>query len=358
MARTKQRVIKHDMGAEPTKIVTQSDLIRAYQWYNYEYTIKQGRKFLTAYAKKNLTKKEQALLESLKDSQVSPTVLWQARMIEQGTLPQDSKAFFAAKLLEMVEAAKGEKPKVVIASIKKPAVQDRIRAQVSEWIANIEDEIDLLGDKVKTEFSPYAFLQKVEAKPVHINPMVTYYSPIRDEVAEAVAGTDDQLNEAYGYLSKAALKRLLAFYENLISDFERVINNRKVVRKPHKRKVKSADQITKLVKYLPESNEHKIVSVDPEKMVGATQVWLFNVKYNQLSVYNALTGGLTVKGTTLQNFDPDTSLGKRVRKTEEALEAVKKNGKVALRKLIDTFKTKATEGTGRINKDTIIVRVV
>jgi hypothetical protein len=243
-------------------------------------------------------------------------------------------------------------------SDNKTTVQDRIREQASSWIADIEDEIDALGKTVKTIFNPYEFLQTVDAKSVHVNYMLEYYRPQRDEVVEALAGKDAQLNEAYRYLSKAALKRLVDFFETLIADMERVINNKKVTRKPRKAKVKTSDQLTKSVKYLPESNEYKIVSVNPEKLIGANQVWLFNTKYRVLSVYNALDGGLTVKGTTLQNFNIQTSVFKRVRKPEEALQEIQKSGKVALRKLMDTFKTKASEGTGRINKDTIIVRVV
>lgn len=356
MARKKQRVVKHDMGPEPSTMPkTVAELSRAYQWYNYEYTAKQGRKFLESYVKKH--KKEYVgLVGKMKDHQIPTVLMWQARMMELGILPKESAEYFDVRLRAMIP---DEVPVVKpVTSINRPSVQDRIREQVSSWIADIEDEIDQLGTKVKTDFSVYSFLQTVEAKPVHVNPMLAYYRPIRDEVVEALAGKDAQLNEAYSYLSKAALKRLVDFYETLIGDMERIINNKKVVRKPRKPKVKSAGQLTKSVKYLPESNEFKIVSAPPEKLVGASQVWLFNVKYKSLSVYNALTGGIQVKGTSLQNYDPDNSVSKRVRKPGEALQAVQKSGKVALRKLMDTFNTKASEAKGRINKDTIIVRIL
>jgi len=363
MARKKNRTaVKYDMGPEPSKIETVSDLLRAYQWYNYEYTVKQGRKFVTDYVKTSGTpgaKYEASRLNSLKDSDFTTTICWQARMAKNGILPESSLENFKDSLVDLLNRARLSKTKLKkVVSVNKPTVQDRIREQVSSWIADIEDEIDALGTTVKTTFNPYEFLKTVDAKPVHVNYMLEYYRPQRDEVVEALAGKDAQLNEAYRYLSKAALKRLVDFFETLIADMERVINNKKVTRKPRKAKVKTSDQLTKSVKYLPESNEYKIVSVNSEKLIGANQVWLFNTKYRALSVYNALDGGLTVKGTTLQNFNIQTSVVKRVRKPEEALQEIQKSGKVALRKLMDTFKTKASEGTGRINKDTIIVRVV
>ena len=363
MARKKQRsAVKYDMGPEPSKIETVSDLLRAYQWYNYEYTVKQGRKFVTDYVKTSgilSAKHEASILNSLKDSDFTTTICWQARMAKNGILPESSLENFKDSLADLLNRARLSKvkPKKVV-SVDKPTVQDRIREQVSSWIADIEDEIDSLGTTVKTTFNLYEFLQTVDAKPVHVNYMLEYYRPQRDEVVEALAGKDAQLNEAYRYLSKTALKRLVTFYETLISDMERIINNKKVMRKPRKLKVKSSDQLTKSVKYLSESKEYKIVSVPPEKLVGASQAWLFNAKYKTLAVYNALDGGLTVKGTTIQNFDVVSSVVKRVRKPEEALQAVQKSGKVTLRKLMGTFNTKAIEGTGRINKDTIIVRIL
>jgi hypothetical protein len=363
MARKKQRTTqKYDMGPEPIVIQNRVDLLRAYQWYNYEYTVKQGRKFVTEYVRNNFGKfaaREVAKLNTLKDSDFTTTVCWQARLASKGILPDESMENFKDALAKLLDRGRLSKPKKVVkTAVPKPSVQDRIRAQVSAWIADIEDEIDKLGTKVKSDFSLFDFLKTVEAKPVHINKILDYYRPVRDEVVEALAGKDQQLNEAYSYLSKAALKRLVAFYETLISDAERSVINTRAVRKPRKKKVKSGEQLTKNVKYLSESKEHKVTSVSPEKLVGAAQVWLFNVRYNTLTVYNALDGGLTVKGTTLQNFQPDASISKRIRKPDEALNDVLKSGKVALRKLMNQFNTKATEGTGRINKDTLIVRVL
>jgi hypothetical protein len=356
MARKKQRVVKYDMGVEPTKVETQSELIRAYQWYNYEYTVKQGRKFVVDWLKKNRSRSV-TKFNALPDSRVQPTLCWQAKMATNGVLPEDSMTNFIQRLDDHLDY---KAPKVVKAksAIVKPTVQDRIKEQVSSWIADIEDEIDLLGTKVQLNFNTYEFLTLVEAKSVHVNRIVSYYRPVYEEVSEALSGKDEQLNGAYSYLNKSALKRLVTFYENLLSDCGRILNNSKVVRKPRARKAKSVDQITKNVNFLTESKEYKIVSTPPEKIVGAMQVWLFNVKYNTLSMYQALDGGLTIRGTTIQNFDPEKSVSKRVRKSEEALTSVTKSGKVALRKLMDQFKTKATEPAGRINKDTLIVRVV
>ena len=104
-------------------------------------------------------------------------------------------------------------------------------------------------------------------------------------------------------------------------------------------------------------DEYKIVSVPPEKIIDATQVWIFNTKDRFLYKYTS-TGGLLVKGTTLQEFDEANSFKKKIRKPDVILPEVLNGGKVKLRKLMDTIAAKEGKVTGRINKDMIILRVI
>jgi hypothetical protein len=76
-------------------------------------------------------------------------------------------------------------------------------------------------------------------------------------------------------------------------------------------------------------------------------------------MYNADNAkGLTIKGTTIQNFNVETSIGKRLRKPDLVVKQVLDGGKIVLKKLLDGLTTKPAELTGRINSDTIIVRVI
>jgi hypothetical protein len=64
-----------------------------------------------------------------------------------------------------------------------------------------------------------------------------------------------------------------------------------------------------------------------------------------------------VKGSTIQNFKEDISIGKRLRKPKETLDDLLAAGKVKLRQLLSNLSTKESALTGRINSDTIIVRI-
>jgi hypothetical protein len=130
-------------------------------------------------------------------------------------------------------------------------------------------------------------------------------------------------------------------------------------RKPRKRKAKSADQLVSKLNYAKDFAELKLVSVDPKTIVGANQLWVYNTKTRKLGCYNAEdAAGLSIKGSTIQNFAESKSIQKTLRKPAVTLPEVLKGGKVALRNVLTDIR--AAEGllTGRINADTILLRTI
>ena len=98
---------------------------------------------------------------------------------------------------------------------------------------------------------------------------------------------------------------------------------------------------------------------DPANIVGATQLWIFNTKTRKLGVYNSIdAGGLSVKGTTITNYNESTSIQKTVRKPEVILPNVLKGGKIILKKLLPDINAVEQALTGRINSDIILLRVI
>ena len=94
---------------------------------------------------------------------------------------------------------------------------------------------------------------------------------------------------------------------------------------------------------------------------------MFNIKTRKIGKYIAInqdpkglsrTGtGLQAKGTTIIGFDPETSYQKTLRKPDDQLKDFKSSGKVALRKFMDTINTTDTKLNGRINVDTVLLKV-
>ena len=100
-------------------------------------------------------------------------------------------------------------------------------------------------------------------------------------------------------------------------------------------------------------------SVEPKEIIKASQLWIFNTKNRKLGVYHAQDPqGLSIKGSTVINFDEDKSVTKTLRKPDEILPQVMKAGKVALRKVLEDIRSVEVCLTGRINKDIILLRVI
>lgn len=239
------------------------------------------------------------------------------------------------------------KPKTVKTDLPK---QD----PVNNWIAELEEVVDLQDSK----FDFYQFARLKNINKLQIQKIIDYYKPVQEELLLAKSGKEEQLKEAYSYLKRKGLNDKIDFFNRMLSELERHIVNKKVVRAPRKPKIKSAAQLVKSVKFLKESNELKIVSINPESIIDMKQLWVYNTKYRKLVHYHSLEGGFKFKGTTLMNFDSEASVCKTLRKPEQQLNDLLKSGKVKLRTYMNQLTTKPSNFTGRINADTLLLRVL
>ncbi len=138
----------------------------------------------------------------------------------------------------------------------------------------------------------------------------------------------------------------------------KVVNESNKSRKPRQRKQKSPEQLVSKLKYLDKHEELKLESVTPKDIIGALQLWVYNTKSRKLGCYNAEdASGLSVKGSTIINFNEIKSTQKKLRKPEVTLPEVLKGGKVYLRTALDEIKAVASTLNGRLNTDTILLRI-
>jgi hypothetical protein len=148
-------------------------------------------------------------------------------------------------------------------------------------------------------------------------------------------------------------------FETFVEDSVRYGQFKKANRKPRATKEKPAITQIKNLKYKLKDDELGLTSVKALDLVGAEQVWLFNTKTRKLAVYTSeSTKGMTVKGTALQNWSPDKSKQKTLRKPDEQIKDLLSSGKVKLRSFLDSIKAKEQNVNGRINIDTIILKII
>lgn len=339
------------------------DLMRAYNWYNYFCNSDDAKKYVLEYLKEFKHDKKLQKDFTKVDAKVIPnSVGWNCRILTLGgdlpdelvakTLTRIKSLTAAVQPVDVVEVS--EQPKKVVVSI-----QDRIREKVYDLVAEIEEQIDVFFETGSSEFDIKNWLMQNDIKPAIAQKIADRYKPLYAELYDAVEGKDKELKDSYKHIKKPVMKKILTFIKDIIAQTEQRVTVMKAVRKPRKKKEKPAAVLVAKVKYLEEYKELGIKSVSPTEIIGCNQVWLFNTKYRKLTVLNSMgPAGLSVKGTTITGFDEKTSQTKALRKPKESLDRVISGGKIVLRKFMDELKTKPQEAKGRINTDTVIVRVI
>jgi hypothetical protein len=158
---------------------------------------------------------------------------------------------------------------------------------------------------------------------------------------------------------------MLELYRKIVDACDITILESKSQRKPRKIKAKSADDLVKKLQLKTSDSSYGIASVPATGLIGCNIAMVFNTKTRKLGLYYASNvdpkglqregSGLTVKGTTIQGFDPEKSIQKTVRKPAELLPQIKKTTRSKTVKLFDTLKTTETKLNGRMNKDIILL---
>ncbi len=132
----------------------------------------------------------------------------------------------------------------------------------------------------------------------------------------------------------------------------------KINRKPRAKKVVPADKIVAKLKYKKTDEPLKLVSINPADILGSKELWIYNTKTRKLGKYVAADfNELGVKGASITGFSEANSIQKTLRKPVEQLKEFKAAGKVALRKFLEDIKATDTKLNGRLNEETILLKV-
>jgi len=330
------------------------------------------------------------LLDGMPDINPKEAEYWESLPGTMGQL-KPSTEFLKKKIELGIEAgsktvevkAKEEKEK---ANVYVPTIQERIRDQAYEMAEPIDEWLE--GWTVdKESFDPKgfdfkAYFKKIQPSQAHCRKMKSFWEndlldfnelermPTKGQLAkmsEEDADQWEQLKEGYNHLKKADIAKYRKAIETVNSELDFIIEQAKATRKPRKPKARSASKIIEKLKFCKADDKFSLASIDPTLIVGASELWVFNVKTRKLGKYIASnidpTGqqrgdsGLSVKGTTIIGFDETLSIQKTLRKPPEQLKEFKDSGKVKLRKFLDDIKTTDTKLNGRCNPDTVLLKV-
>jgi len=337
--------------------LSQLDLIKTLSWYAQNKNSKDAYRWAC-----NFLKKKHKLDASPVIKSQSSTFGFVCRILSNGGLlsvkdhnwVENTITKIKKELKESTEAVKDTQPAVTL------SIQDRIFEKASECIGELEGQLDdLVTSKFTANSTPYAVMHTMEVKGVHTKQISDWFKAKRIEFDDVLHTDDPQIKEGYSNFSKPQLKKVVAWCDQVILDCGKIAGEAAKSRKPRKRKIKTPEQLVAKIKILEEHKEYKLKSISAKDIIGVMQLWVFNTKNRKLGCYHAIDAdGLSVKGSSIINFNESKSVQKMLRKPNAILPEILKGGKVYLRSVLDGIRAVETALTGRLNDCIILVRVV
>mgnify|MGYP000262383997 FL=1 len=355
-------------GPEPMGVdyFENNNINNFFSWYTYFYDRNRCNQIIMGYAKEHGYKNA----NKFKKLYIPTSVASIIRGLENGLVFPDHKDYpdegsagwqkhihselrkYNKKAIEM-KAEDLDKGKIVK---KRKTVQENMEAKVRDLLGEVDHAIDLWDTD---KFDMYSYLTDNKVSSTVASKIPEQYTGLQEEIKIAIDGTDPQLKEGYNFMNKTEKKGFLNFINKIILDTEKYAENNKPIRKPRKGKAISAAKLVSKLSFLDHDPENQVKSIDPSKIIGAKQLWLFNSKTNEIIKYDQIDrGGLSVKGTTIQNFNEKTSSSKKLGvKTEHFIERILSAGTIVLNKVMSEINSKASKVTGRVNNNMIILKV-
>ena len=170
----------------------------------------------------------------------------------------------------------------------------------------------------------------------------------------------DQAVEGYSHLKRSTLNYRIKACKAMLEDLERIRSATKASRNVKVKGIKAVDKQVAKMQYKKEDNDFKIVSINPIQIPTKTRLYTFNTKSKMVTEYvTDSTNGFEISGSTIKNFTKGLSRTVCLRKPLDFLPSfLTRTPKQIddLWRLHITTKTKVPNG--RINKDTILLRVL
>jgi hypothetical protein len=344
-------------GHEPKfdRELSKIELMATLNWYTQNKDTRDAVKYANDYFRKNYKLNVENVIKEY------PTTFgFVCRILNNGgIINEKDNTWFNETILKIKNDLANYKVEVVVDDKPvMPNIQDRIREKASECIGELEGLLDEYTlSKFTSNPKPYGVMHTLNIKGVHTNRILEHWKRIRAEYDTVLTTEDELIKEGYSNFSKTEIKKIVGFCDSIITDCMKVVDEANKSRKPRQRKQKTPEQLVSKLKYL--DKHEALVSENSKDIIGAIQLWVYNTKSRKLGCYNADdASGLSVKGSSIIGFNESKSSQKKLRKPEVTLPEILKGGKVYLRTALDDIKAVPATLNGRLNTDTILLRII
>ncbi len=360
--------IKH-MGGEPNindRLMLENRklaMIKAFAWYGYYYSNKEAKSFIQSWLAVNDLESLAKQISEVPDDKIILAYGWLARLSLVGLELTQEERF---RLLAMVNgviamAEKNREIKVKTSSPNKVDIHQLMRDRAHDAAGELEGLYDdyLITD-IRAGEKPAVRQILVERNILgqHISIIKRAWIDRVKELEEVLSDKEEQLSEGYGYLSRTQVKNLISFNQMVIAELDSYAQNKKAKRNIRRKKIVPVEKLVNKIKYLKKFAELDLQSISPVRIVGASELWLYNTKNRKLQYYVAddYAKVFTVKGHSILGFDTSKSVQKTLRNPGVIINTLLNAGKPVARKLFADIKTTPTLVNGRINENLIILR--
>lgn len=339
-------------------------LRKSFFYYNYYYSQKDSKKYVEDWVEKSglFTQEQSKAFKRASDRSIPMTVC-SLVMAHRAGMPFKSTHidYMVKSVSKAISNDTGECVTAVVKDDKvdhKPNIQDRMAERTSELLGEIEGVFDDVIKNKKINFKPYDFLTANKVIQAQLPKYRDLFVARKLELELAQSKKDAQLAEAYKHYRAADFKRIIAWLDLMLLAVDEYRQVKQATKKARVKKAPTKEKLVSKLKFAKEFKELKLVSINPAEIIGANELWIYNTKTRKLGKYVAASHSqLSIKGTSIENFDTDKSVSKTLRKPEEKLKEFTKAGKIALRKFLDDIKATETKLNGRISTDIVLLKV-
>ena len=296
-------------------------------------------------------------------SQYAATAFWSLNKLDSEDLfvyYVEKLQDFLSSLIVLGKRIRAEKKVEETVNVVSLSPMERLQRKISDTV--MQDLLDLEDqwmDGEKTTIDLYKLFQKHGLAGSATLPVRQVIEGWLLDYEDAYHKRDEQAVEGYAHLKRPELNRRIKACQDLLLDLDKIQSATKANRKVRVPKAKSADKQVARVQYKKEDNDFKLVSINPILLIGSRRLYAFNCKSKKLIEYcTQAVNGFEISGSTIKNFDRVNSRQITLRKPDEFIPITQKKSvnqiDVAWKKLT----TKTSIPNGRINKDTILLRVM
>lgn len=229
-------------------------------------------------------------------------------------------------------------------------------------INNIEEHINHLLDLYDSNI----IVEKKERKYTKLDNIINLLESIIVEQNKNKRYNEKELLEYINTnkVKKSECIKLVEYLEdkyinptNIITNIIELLKNTNgyIITRVHKKKPLDLDKLVSKVKYCKEYEG--IISLNPKDIINSKYILLYDIKYKTIRLLSS-SNKLTIRGSTIYDFDIEVSKCKYVKDVNEFLTSINTNNIAYISNVIDSITTKPKVVNGSLNENVIILKVI